>query len=168
MAKCSQPVPVGDDRVYISAGYGAGSALIQIKPAGGDALAVAELWKSPTMNTRFTNVAVRDGFVYGLDNGILACQELATGQRKWKGSRYGHGQVLLVEDLLVVVGEGGELALVEATPDAPRELGQFQALRGKTWNNPALSGQYLLVRNAEEAACYELDLDTTARPTPRK
>ncbi|MCI0464901.1 MAG: PQQ-like beta-propeller repeat protein [Gemmataceae bacterium] len=154
--RCSQPVPVGDDRVYVSAGYGAGSVLLQVKPASGDELAVTELWKSPRMNTRFTNVAVRAEFVYGLDNGILACQELATGRLKWKGERYGHGQVLLVDDLLLAVGEWGEVALVEATPSSPRELGRFQALQGKTWNNPALSGPYLLLRNAEEAACYEL------------
>src|SRR5262249_22194579 len=116
---------------------------------------------------RFTNVAVRDGFVYGLDNGILTCQELDTGRVRWKGDRYGHGQVLLVEDLLLVVSERGAVALVEAAPDGPRESGRFQAIQGKTWNNPALSGPYLLVRNAEEAACYELPLQPAGAPKPR-
>jgi outer membrane protein assembly factor BamB len=158
-AKCSQPVPIGDDRVFISAGYGIGCALLEVTPAGGS-LSVKELWADKRrMKTRFTNVSVRDGHVYGLDDGILGCLELATGAQKWKGGRYGHGQVLLVDDLLLVVTEVGEVVLVEAVPSGHHELGRFAAITGKTWNGPALSGQYLLVRNAQEAACYELPLD---------
>ena len=110
------------------------------------------------MKTRFTNVVVRGGFVYGLDDGILACVDLSTGERKWKHGRYGHGQVLLVEDVLLVQAESGEVVLVEANPTGHHELTRFAALKVKTWNNPALSGRYLLVRNGEEAACYELPL----------
>ena len=77
----------------------------------------------------------------------------------WKQGRYEQGQVLGVEDLLLVQAESGEVALVEATPSGHRELGRFAALDGKTWNNPSLYGRYLLVRNAEQAACYELALE---------
>jgi outer membrane protein assembly factor BamB len=110
------------------------------------------------MKTKFTNVVVRDGFVYGLDDGIMQCLDLATGDQKWKGGRYGHGQVLLVGDVLLVTTESGEVVLVEAGPTKHRELARFAALTGKTWNNAALAGRYLLVRNAQEAACYELPL----------
>ena len=94
--------------------------------------------------------------MYGLDDGVLTCLDPATGERKWKGGRYGHGQLLLVEDLLLVQTEEGEIVLVEASPEGPRELTRFAVLDGKTWNPPALAGTLLAVRNDREAAVYEL------------
>jgi outer membrane protein assembly factor BamB len=156
--KCSQPVPVKGDRVFISAGYGVGAALLQVKAGAGDQLAVTEIWSNRQMKTRFANVVIRDSFVYGLDDGILECLELATGARRWKDGRYGHGQILLVDDLLLVQAEDGDVVLVAASPLEYRELCRYPALTGKTWNNPVLSGRHLLVRNDREAACYELPL----------
>ncbi|HTM53658.1 MAG TPA: alcohol dehydrogenase, partial [Pirellulales bacterium] len=104
----------------------------------------------------FSSPVLRDGYVYGLDDGILECVSLADGRRKWKNGRYGHGQLLLADDLLVVMAEDGRVVLVAADPQKFRELGQFQALEGKTWNYPALAGTQLFVRNDREAACYEL------------
>jgi outer membrane protein assembly factor BamB len=157
-AKCSQPLPLSDDRIFISAGYGIGCALLEVKSAGGD-LSVNERWAKPHMKTRFTNVVALNNHVYGLDDGILACLDLATGDMKWKGGRYGHGQVLLVDDVLLVLTEAGDIVLVQADPSEHRELTRYTALAGKTWNNPALAGRYLLVRNSQEAACFELALD---------
>jgi outer membrane protein assembly factor BamB len=118
------------------------------------------------LRTKFCNVVLHGEHIYGLSDGILECVELATGRlvwtsgrRVWKEGGYGQGQVLGVEDLLLVQAESGEVALVEATPSGHRELGRFAALDGKTWNNPSLYGRYLLVRNAEQAACYELGLE---------
>ena len=97
--------------------------------------------------------------VYGLSDGILECQELETGQRVWRDGRYGHGQILRAGALLLVLSEQGELSLVEATPETPNNvLGSIQALEGRTWNNLALAGEHLLVRNGREAVCYRLAL----------
>ena len=105
---------------------------------------------------RILNMILRDGFIYVLDDGILSCVDVATGKRKWKGGRYGHGQLLLVDDLLLIQAEDpGDLVLVEATPERHHELARSPAGR-QTWNNPAISGRHLLVRNHEEAVCYEL------------
>jgi outer membrane protein assembly factor BamB len=164
-AKCSQPVPLDGDRVFISAGYGLGSTLLQIASGDGEQLAATKVWSNHTMRTRFTNVVTCDGFVYGLDDGILECIELATGDLKWKAGRYGHGQVLLVDRILLVTTEFGDLVLVDADPAKPRELARFAALAGKTWNNPALSGRHLLVRNDQEAACYELPVKQSESST---
>jgi outer membrane protein assembly factor BamB len=162
----SQPVAVGDDRVFLSKGYGIGSKLIQLQRTDDGGSSVDVVWKKSTlMKTKLTNVVCRDGYVYGLSQGVLECVELATGQRRWKRGRYGHGQLLLVDDLLLITTETGDVALVEASPKRFRELGRFEALAGKTWNNPALVGDYLLIRNAEEAACYELPL---AEPSPTR
>jgi hypothetical protein len=107
---------------------------------------------------KFTSVGVRDAFVYGLDERILTCIDLSTGARCWKGGRYGYGQLILVDDLLLIQGESGEVALVETSPARFQELGRFAALKQRTWNHPALAGRLLLVRNDREAACYALPL----------
>lgn len=158
----SQPVVLPDDRVFVSSGYGVGCKLFQIQrdSAGFQA---AVIWETKNLKAKFTNVVPRDGFIYGLDDGILVCLDLATGERKWKSGRYGHGQMIGVDDLLLIQAESGDVVLVEATPEAHREVTRFAALTGKTWNNPALAGAYLLVRNDREAACYQLALESAAR-----
>ena len=112
-----------------------------------------------------SNFVVRGGYIYGFDSGIFTCVNLQTGQREWKRGRYGHGQVLLVDNLLLIQAESGNVVLVEATPERLRELGRIEALSDKTWNHAALAGNVLVVRNDREAAAYELrlqeDLATT-------
>ena len=76
-------------------------------------------------------------------------------------------EILAVGDVLLVLGEDGELVLVEASPDGHRELASLEALQGQTWNNLCLTGNKLLVRNAEEAACYELSMIRQATPEAR-
>ena len=93
---------------------------------------------------------------FALSEGILECVELKSGRRRWKSGRYGHGQILGVGDLLLVLSEEGELHLVELNAKRFTHLGSIQALSGKTWNNLCLYGKRLLVRNGEEAACIEL------------
>ncbi len=154
--KASQPVVLAGDRIFLSSGYGTGCALLEVKAGSDGKLVATQLWKNLRMKTQFNSVAARDGFLYGLDDGLLACVEIATGERKWKDGRYGSGQSLLVDDLLIIQSEPGAVLLAEAQPDGFRELGRIPALNAKTWNHPTLAGHYLLVRNSEEMACYEL------------
>jgi outer membrane protein assembly factor BamB len=159
--KCAEPLVIGDDTVLVSAGYGLGSALLRIVPGSDGNYTVEQLWADRNLRnlkSKFANMALRDGYVYALDDGVLCCIEAETGKRHWRGGRYQHGQLLLVGELLLVVGEAGELALVETNPKSFVELGRITALTAKTWNNPAISGRTLLVRNHEEAVCYELPL----------
>jgi outer membrane protein assembly factor BamB len=159
-ASASQAVPVPPDRVLLSKGYGEGAALLRLVPRGDGTFAAEELWRDRrVLRTKLTNVAVIDGHVYGLSDGILECVDLETGARVWKGGRYGHGQILHVGTLLLVLTEEGELVLIDPSPDRPNDvLGRLQAIEGTTWNNLALYGPYLAVRNAREAAVYRLPL----------
>jgi outer membrane protein assembly factor BamB len=153
----AQPVVLSDNRVLLSAGYGVGSKLLQLATSDGQ-LRPTLLWETPRLKAKFTNVVVHDGFVYGLDDGVLVCLDPADGERRWKSGRYGHGQVILAGELLLVQTEEGEIVLVEPRPDAHREIARFTVFNQKTWNPPALAGQYLLVRNDVEAALYELPM----------
>lgn len=163
-ASCSQPVPLSDDRLFLSKGYGIGSSLLAIRRDASDRLVATPLWKPPiknVMKTKLCNVVLRDGHVYGLDDVMLSCVDVETGAVKWKKRRdpaFGHGQIVLVGDVILVLSETGELALVEATPTRYHELASLQALddANVTWNNPAFAPPYLLIRNAREAACYRL------------
>lgn len=156
--RVAQPVVLPGDRVFITTGYGVGSKLIGINMDANSTLSATLLWKSNRMKAKFSNVIAVGEFIYGLDDGILACIDLKEGKRQWKRGRYGHGQMILVGDLLLITTEKGDVVLVEANPREHKEIAHFSAIQGKTWNNPALAGPYLLVRNNREAACYELPL----------
>jgi outer membrane protein assembly factor BamB len=158
---CSQPIPNAGrpGRVFVGTGYGTGSALFRVRRSGRDTWSVDRLWTSRRMQAKFTTPVLFRGHVYGLDNGILECLDLQTGKSLWKDGRYEHGQVLLVGGLLLIQAEKGAVVLVRPAPDGLHELARWQALTGKTWNNPALAGRFLLVRNSREAACFELPLE---------
>ena len=143
--------------LFLASGYGVGCARLAVRRDGGR-FSVRKVWANRHLKPKFSSVVVRDGFVYGLDGPVLTCLDLETGQRQWKAGRYGCGQLLLVDDLLLVQMESGAVALVGASPAGHRELGRFTALDDRTWNHPVLSGPFLLVRNDREAACYELKI----------
>ncbi|MDE2797444.1 MAG: PQQ-like beta-propeller repeat protein, partial [Gemmatimonadota bacterium] len=154
----AQPIPLPGDRIFVSTGYGIGSELIQIAKNGQNKFTAERIWKSPRLKAKFANMVYKDGYIYGLDDGVLVCLDLADGQRKWKRGRYGHGQLILVDDLLLIQTESGDVVLVDASPDEHNERARFPALSNHTWNAPTLAAPYLLVRNDREAACYELAL----------
>lgn len=154
--KASQPVVISADRVFISAGYGMGCRLLEIKATEDGKLSAAEVWSGMKMKTQFNSPALLDGHLYGLDDGRLACVEVATGERLWKEGRFASGQSLLAGQHVIVQSESGPVHLCAAKPEGFAELGKINALSSKTWNHPVLAGRFLLVRNDREAVCYEL------------
>jgi outer membrane protein assembly factor BamB len=117
---------------------------------------VKTIWQNTKLKTKFSTAVLHQGYLYGLDDAILACVDAATGEQKWKGGRYGYGQLLLARGHLVITTEQGDLALVKATPAGHEELARFPALDGKTWNVPAIADGRLFVRNTREMAAFQL------------
>jgi len=152
---CSQPVVVDDTSVLLSSSPGAGAALLEISGSG-ETYAARAVWKNNRMKNKFNSSVLYQGFIYGLDDTILACIDPKAGELKWKGGRYGYGQLLLAGGYLVVVTEQGEVVLVRATPQGHQELARFAAIEGRTWNIPAIDNGLLLVRNSSEMACFRL------------
>lgn len=161
-ASCSQVHDLGDNRLLVTKGYGQGTMVFKVVPQGESRFETSIVWEDHRLfKTKFTNVAVADGWIYGLNDGILERVDLETQKRQWRKRGFDYGQILLVGDVLLVMSEEGRLAAVDATSETYQERGSLQALVGKnspTWNNLCLYGDKLLVRNAEEAACYQLKL----------
>lgn len=156
--KATQPLLIDTNLVLVAAGYGLGCSLLRIESSSSGEWPVSVVWKNRNIKPKFTNLVRRGAYIYGLDEGVLACLDLTNGNRVWKQGRYGHGQILLVDDVLLIQAESGDVVLVEATPGGHRELARLAALKSKTWNNPVLADNLLLVRNDQEAACYRLAL----------
>jgi outer membrane protein assembly factor BamB len=164
-ANCSQPVVINPDIVMLSKGYGQGAMglLVKRKGADGGTFTVEELWKNNrALRTKFTNVAVDEDFAFGLSDGLLQCVNGRTGDIQWKApKRFGNGQVMAIDRFLLVQSEDGEITLVTLSAEGFHPLGSFQGLdpnSGACWNNMCLYGNLLLIRNAQQAACWELPL----------
>ncbi len=153
----AQPIQIDNDHLWLSSSYGHGSGLLKIISRG-DSLSVETVWEKSTLRNKFNSSVLYEGHIYGLDNSIMACIDAQTGERKWKGGRYGYGQMLLADGHIIVLTETGEVVLVKATPDGHEEVAMFSALEGKTWNVPAIADGVLLVRNQTEMAAYDLKL----------
>jgi outer membrane protein assembly factor BamB len=155
-ARVVQPLFVNDNTVAIGSSFGKGTRLVEISRVE-TAWNVAEKWTTKRFRPYFNDQVFFEGHCYGFDGNRLSCIDMATGERLWAGERYG-GQILLLSDMgvLLVLSEKGEVALVRATPDSYNKLASFHALSGKTWNHPVIANGKLFVRNAEEAACYDL------------
>jgi outer membrane protein assembly factor BamB len=150
-----QPQKVGEHELL--APWGEGMSLLDVHETDAK-WSVSRRWTSKDLKPSFNDVVVHDGFIYGFNDGIFCCVDLANGKRKWKRGRYGFGQVLLLVDqpALLVLSEKGEAVLVEPNPEKLVELGRFQAITGKTWNHPVIAHGRLYARNDEELACYDL------------
>jgi outer membrane protein assembly factor BamB len=151
----AQPIVTADNRFFLSAGYGHGAALIEIGD-NGKTFEAHHVWANNRMKNKFSSSVLYQGFIYGLDEAILACMDAATGELKWKGGRYGFGQLLLASGHLIISSESGEVALVKASPEKYEEIARFPAVEGKTWNIPAIADGRLIVRNATEMACFQI------------
>ena len=152
-----QPQSLDGDTLLIPSPMNEGTRAIRIRNSG-NKLSAEELWTSKQLKTDFSDFVVFEGHAYGADGGIFTCIDLKSGERRWKGGRYGKGQVVLLtaSSLLLVAAESGEAVLLAADPKEHRELGSFKAITGKTWNHPVVTGHRLYLRNSEEAACFEL------------
>jgi outer membrane protein assembly factor BamB len=164
--QAAAPVLVSSNQVLFSSGYGVGSELLEIAQNPDGHMTATRVWQSRKMKAKFANLVQREGFLYGLDDGILACIDLKDGSQRWKEGRYGHGQGLLVRDLFLLMAENGELVLLQPTPEAPNELHRFRVFNAKTWNPIALAGDLLLIRNDQESACVKVPIEPDRRGGP--
>lgn len=161
-----QPAVVGGTDVLFGSPFGMGLKRLRVEQKDG-AWTVSEMWHTRALSPYFNDFVVHKDCLYGFTTTIFACLSLEDGKKKWHASGYGNGQALLLpdQDLLILLSEKGDVCLLQADPGGHKELARFTALKGKTWNHPALAHGKLFVRNGEEAACYQLQVDpASTRP----
>lgn len=159
MSRVVQPALVTPSDFLIGTSFGFGTRRVHVRRDAGK-WSTDEVWTSRAIKPYFNDLVVHNDHVYGFDNNILTCMSLKDGARRWRERGYGNGQILLLvdQDLLLILSEQGEVALVEANPAQRKELARIQAIQGKTWNHPVIVRDRLFVRNGAEAACYQLPM----------
>ncbi|MFT6864804.1 MAG: outer membrane protein assembly factor BamB [Akkermansiaceae bacterium] len=150
---CASPLIVGDT-VITSSGYGYGTHRIKITRTS-DGFEAKELWYSRKLKAKFADMVVNGDYLYGLNEGRLVCLDLADGKLKWRGSNFGHGQLLGVGEHMILQGEQGDVAILKMTSEGEEVIQEFEAMDHRTWNHATLAGRILLVRNDREAVAFQ-------------
>ena len=156
-ANCSQATYVSDNQILLSKGYSMGGELLEINETGGS-FEVSSDWSNVrVLKTKMTSPVIYEGHSYSLSDGFLECTQISSGARKWKKrGRFGDGQVLLLQDKLLVHSEQGTLHLFSTDTSSAVEIDMIRTIDGVCWNTLCLYDRYLLVRSEIEAACFEL------------
>ncbi len=160
VSTAASPV-VFENIVYCSAGYGVGATAFKVVPIDGGGFETEELWRERgnDLANHWSTPVCREGYLYGLfgfkqyGRAPLACVDIRTGKMVWEERGYGPGHLTLVGDRLLVLGDQGQLAVVEANPKSYRELAKNDLLEGKCWTTPIYSGGRIFARSASEGIC---------------
>lgn len=158
VVRCVQPALLSDSRIAIGTAFGFGTQVFSVEKAGKE-FAAKSIDTVTSFKPYFSDFVMVGDAAFGFDGAIFGCYDLKAGKKLWRGGRYGSGQVLLIADqnlLLVVTETDGNVVLLPADKSAHKELAKFKALSGKTWNHPTIAHGKLLVRNAEEIACFDV------------
>jgi outer membrane protein assembly factor BamB len=151
----AMPVPVGGDRLFVSAGDDTGCTMLAIRK-GDDGFAVEELWKNRAMRNHFNSSVVVGDTIYGFDNATLKAVSVETGEIAWAKRGLGKGSLAASGGFLAVLTDKGVVKLVRATPESYQELASVQAMEGKSWTSPSIVGNRVYVRNLNHLACVEV------------
>ena len=149
------PIFIPDDKIFISASYDKGAVLLKMT-ADEDGIGIEEVWKSRVMKNHFNSSVLQGDYLYGFDNTILTCIEADTGEEQWQQRGFKKGSLLLADGYLIILGEGGKLALAEANPSEYNEKARFQLFDDKCWTVPTLAGGKLYLRTQKEMVCLDL------------
>lgn len=150
------PIILPGDRVFISSNYDYGAAVLQMT-ANGSQVSVKPLWENKSMRNHMATSIFYNGYVYGFDNGTLACVDVESGETQWKKRGFGKGTLVLADGHLVVLGERGQLVLAKAEPNAYREVANAgQVINGRCWTVPTIAGGKLFLRSLKEIVCLDI------------
>lgn len=158
---CALPV-YQDGQVFLTAGYGKGSVLLQIKVAGKNA-SVEAVWHSTDLDNRQGGVILLDGYLYGVadrnSNAKWICLDWKTGKTMYAERGLGQGSLTYADEMLYVLSERGKVGLVRATPTSHEVTGTFEIPRGgdgPVWAHPVVCGGRLYVRHGDFLYVYRI------------
>ncbi|MGC2578224.1 MAG: PQQ-binding-like beta-propeller repeat protein [Terrimicrobiaceae bacterium] len=140
------PTPiVFGDKIFITSGYGAGCALLQVRPGK-----ATEIWRNKNLRSQLASPVLVQGNIYGIDGNVgggeLRCLDVGTGVIKWKRN-VGGGTLIAAGGHLLILSERGELVVAEASPTNYREAARAQVLGGQCWVTPAVANGKIYCKN---------------------
>jgi outer membrane protein assembly factor BamB len=145
------PVFIPPDRIFVSSGYDVGAAVYRVTATG-----VELIWQNREMKNKFSSSVLHGGHLYGFDENTLKCIDAATGQTQWRARDFGHGTLIYADGHLLVLGDNGILALVEATAEGYHERARAQVFDGKSWTMPTLAGGRLYLRDQKQLVSLDI------------
>lgn len=157
------PSPVvSGDIIYVSMGYNVGGGAFKVS-RDGEKFKIQELWRTPRLSMNWWSTPViKDGYVYGIHgrgddkNAPVQCIELATGKVMWSGPPAGGGEIVIIDNKLIIQAGTGKLHLAEPNPTAYKEISSAQPLTGQSWGWPAFSNGTFVYRTNTEAIALDL------------
>ncbi|MEI6676218.1 MAG: PQQ-binding-like beta-propeller repeat protein [Verrucomicrobiota bacterium] len=135
---------VSGSQVLITSGYGRGASMVDFSGAE-----PKKVWENKLMRTHMSAPVLIDGFLFGFDDNRLVCLDWKTGEQKWNEKSPQKGALMAAGNKLLVLGESGRLAIVEATPTAYKEIAAAQVADGRYWTMPILSDGRIYIRNSD-------------------
>jgi outer membrane protein assembly factor BamB len=146
-----------EGRVFISSGYGSGSELVGLAPAGGR-LRAEQVWAYKPLDNHHGGVILLDGYLYGA-SGAWHCLDWNTGESLYRERGVGKGSLTYADGMLYTLGEDHTMGLVPATPTGHQLAGQFNLPRGgegKSWAHPVVCGGRLYIRHGNFLYAYDV------------
>lgn len=143
--------------LFLSSGYQKGCALLKVL-RDGDGLRVDCVYQTQAMCNHFSTCVLYDEHLYGFtDPGVLACMSFRSGAIQWRERGYGRGSLIAAAGHLIVLDErGGQLALVEATPQGHHRKGVCPIPERRCWTAPTLAHGRLYLRTEVEIICFDV------------
>lgn len=156
-ANCSSPL-AWRDHIFSASGYGTGGALVKLGGVRGGVTA-SRVYQTKEMKSHHGGMVIDGDHLYGTDEAVLTCLELPTGRVAWQNRSVGKGAVVYADGHVILRGEEGTVALVEATPRAYVEKGRFTPSNRSerpAWPHPVVNGGRLYLRDQDTLAVYSL------------
>lgn len=156
-ANCSSPLAY-KDYVFSASGYGTGGALVKV--TGGRGRAGADLvYHTRQMENHHGGMVIVGDQLYATDNEAMKCLDVMTGDVRWQNRSVGKGAVVYVDGQIILRGEGGGVALIDADPDGYREHGRFDQPERSgqaAWSHPVVAEGRLFLRDQDKLLVYDL------------
>ncbi len=151
-----------DGHVFISSGYGSGSALLKINVAGGKAT-VQQVWESKQLDNHHGGVILLDGYLYGAchqaNNAKWVCLDWKTGELKHVERGVGKGSATCADGMLYTMSERRDVGLVKAAQEGHAVISRFKLPaggEGPTWAHPVVCGSRLYLRHDNQLFAYDV------------
>jgi outer membrane protein assembly factor BamB len=164
------PVVLDDGKIFVTAGYGAGSALLQVTNSDGTyKVAILQKYKPQEgLASEQQTPVYFNGYLYGIlpkDAGSLrnqfACYKSGDCRKSvmssGKTDRFGMGPYIMADGKFFILNDDGEMTIAKVSPSQFRVLDKSRILDGQdTWGPIAITGGYLLMRDSKQMICLDV------------